>query len=176
MGRSRPSVRGGTLYQNIEDASLGEGICPGSVAWYSWLDENFTFVFDIPVKHFTARKEKRSGGWYWYAYRRHQGKLRTAYIGKTEEVTIDRLNFVATTLHQTALYPDGQVPEQSQGASVGLKGKVPVAVPDTGPAPLPIPLTLLVGRAQEVEAALAMFRRADVRLMSLTGMGGVGKT
>ncbi len=41
---------------------------------------------------------------------------------------------------------------------------------------IPTPLTLLIGREQDAAAACALLQRPEVRLVTLRGVGGVGKT
>lgn len=58
-----------------------------------------------------------------------------------------------------------------------LPEKPTTASPEsTKPSPIPIPLTRLIGRRAEVDAIKECLQRDDVRLVTLTGTGGVGKT
>ena len=64
--------------------------------------------------------------------------------------------------------------------SLGTNGPLPVPLFGTadqlGRIALPAPLTLFVGRAREIPAIQALLLNDDVRLITLTGPGGVGKT
>jgi len=53
---------------------------------------------------------------------------------------------------------------------------VPSSVPTLAVRSLPVPPTPLVGREREVAAACVLLREPQVRLLTLTGPGGVGKT
>jgi predicted ATPase/DNA-binding CsgD family transcriptional regulator/transcriptional regulator with XRE-family HTH domain len=58
------------------------------------------------------------------------------------------------------------------------KSRDPAVVADAQPSSghLPRPLTSFVGREREVERIVGVLRRSEVRLVTLTGPGGVGKT
>ncbi len=82
-----------------------QALTVGTAAWFAWLETASTFAFVSAAGTFTARREQaghKRGGWYWKAYRKQQGKLSSTYLGKSDVLTLDRLNAAAQTLAQIA--------------------------------------------------------------------------
>ena len=96
MGHTRARVDGATLVVAGNDAGP---ITVGTPAWFAWLEDATAFTFSSPFGSFSARKEQRTrGGWYWKAYRTANGILQKAYLGKLENLTLERLERAAVTL------------------------------------------------------------------------------
>jgi DNA-binding CsgD family transcriptional regulator len=95
MAHRIPNVSDGCLQDFTINGNLAGTIVAGSAEWFVWLAHHCSFHFETDCTGFTARKEQRPGGRYWYAYRRKQSKLRSAYLGKSEELTLERLSSVA---------------------------------------------------------------------------------
>jgi LuxR family maltose regulon positive regulatory protein len=97
--QATPLVEGETLTYWRDGQT--QTLLVGTPAWYAWLQMATTFAFTSDCGTFTARREQagnKRGGWYWRAYRQQDGKLHRVYLGKSEEVTLERLNAVAVTL------------------------------------------------------------------------------
>jgi predicted ATPase/DNA-binding CsgD family transcriptional regulator len=183
-----PVVQGDTLI--YQQGGQDYRLLVGTPAWYAWLSTARAFAFRGAFGTFTARKEQASnkrGGWYWRAYRKREGVLRRVYLGKSEEVTLDRLNAVAVTLAKQDVVDEderelGRRVQQGQPKALGDRERF--AHPATGvsqsPArrfsPFPLQLTSILGREREVAAACTLLARPEVRFLTLTGTGGVGKT
>src|SRR5690349_16353393 len=60
------------------------------------------FRYEHPAGGFTARHERRKAGWYWYAYRKRNGVVHKAYLGRTADLTPERLAKAAIELSDLA--------------------------------------------------------------------------
>src|SRR5215469_10058601 len=102
-----PTVRGETLTY-LQDGQEQE-LTVGTPAWFAWLATASTFSFVSERGLFTARHERSNrqrGGRYWKAYRKQHGKLSSHYLGKSEVLTLERLQAVALALaHAPAKMP-----------------------------------------------------------------------
>jgi len=95
----------------------------GSHEWWDWISssqaESFRFECDFGVKGYRARREeiKSRAGSFWYAYKRVEGKLRKRYLGKSEELSLERLESVAYDLAKPAQtrQPEVELPNKSVG-------------------------------------------------------------
>jgi hypothetical protein len=77
----------------------------GSPSWFIWLQDNTSFRFISGFAgedSFTARKHERNTGEFWYAYRKVNGKLKNAYLGKSESLNVNRMLEIANKLLQAS--------------------------------------------------------------------------
>lgn len=77
-GAHLPFVRGGWLHRPD-----GPRVAVGSPEWWSWLDDPAVATVRVEDTDpaFSARRERRGAGRFWYAYRRTGGTLRKVYRG-----------------------------------------------------------------------------------------------
>ena len=163
MARSIPKVREGSLQEDSAEGTSTTTISIGTAAWYSWLEQHSSFTYETSHAAFTARKEQRPGGWYWYAYRRSQGKLHSRYLGKSEELTPQRLDETAAAFEQEGEAIEGKIPRRlpaSRDKAVQAHRAPINPLPTRGADAeslsepvlrhnLPVQLTPLIGREQD---------------------------
>jgi non-specific serine/threonine protein kinase len=152
-----------TFHNQVDSIQIGED------AWRQWLSapETVSFHFEAEGSSFTARRELRRGHAYWYAYRRHGGRLAKVYLGRSDD--IDRAQLAAAA----AQLCGGASPVQTRRkARTTLLREIEVNYVSG----LPAPPTRLIGRDPEVVAVRQRFIADAARLVTLTGPGGTGKT
>src|SRR5947209_7642924 len=93
-----------TLHADHREINLP--LDPDAPLWCEWLEQTPSFAFRGRRGTYTARSEQiKQGDWYWYAYQRSQQRLHKKYLGKSEALTLRRLEEVA------AHFNDGQTSE-----------------------------------------------------------------
>jgi predicted ATPase len=66
--------------------------------------------------------------------------------------------------------------ERFAAARPAAAGTSPSLASSRGPRPLPVSVTSLVGRERDIDEVASLVSRPEVRLVTLTGPGGIGKT
>jgi LuxR family transcriptional regulator, maltose regulon positive regulatory protein len=93
-----PLVQNNLLVIDKPDGGSVYSIQVGSQPWVAWLADHSAFTYEGSAGHLAARCELRRGIGYWYGYRRRNGKLNKIYLGKPEELTLDRLERASVLL------------------------------------------------------------------------------
>src|SRR5256884_2165532 len=173
-----PTIQGETLVYRQDGQE--QVLTVDTAAWFAWLETASTFSFVSETGRFTARREQAShkrGGWYWKAYRKQHGKLSSRYLGKSETLTLARLQTVAQTmvaaLDETA--PDTDAEEARSPAQAAAPGMQSDALTPLLATKLhrPLPRAHLVRRPR-LAARLTQGMMGPLTLVSAPA--GFGKT
>ncbi len=173
-----PTVRGETLVYRQDGQE--QGLTVDTAAWFAWLETASTFSFVSETGSFTARREQaghKRGGWYWKAYRKQHGKLSSRYLGKSETVTLARLQTVAQALADVHVEtaPDTDADEArlpAQAAAPGMRSDSLTPLLATK-LHRPLPRAHLVRRPQ---LAARLTQGAVGPLTLVSAPAGFGKT
>jgi len=149
--------------------------------WRQWLAAatTTTFRFEHPLCNFTARRERKRDGSYWYAYRTRGGALQKAYLGKSTDLTLDRLQEVAAGFARRSAAPTPTAPvtgTTSTEAAGSLPGVLAGGLHDplvTTKLALPPARPALVPRPRLMNRLEAGLQR---KLTLIAAPAGYGKT
>lgn len=183
MARSdKPIVKDGLLWPDGDTAAgPSGGVRVGSPRWYAWLLERRGFVFRGGAGHFTARCELRRGRPYWYAYRSRGGAFLKTYLGKSAELTHERLTEACTRLAGQATPSHVSAQPDSAHWMSALDG-VPAGAPGTWePAGVDLsfmPLTKIHPPALPAKLVTRprLTQRITAPITLITAPSGFGKT
>ena len=109
MAKTTPKIRGRQLFCYPDPTPV---CIVDSPAWFIWLETATAFRYCSGRRHdlfrghgplfasVSFRKERRRQGWLWYAYRRAHGVLHKQYVGKSDGLTVARLEETALSLNE----------------------------------------------------------------------------
>ncbi len=147
--------------------------------WLAWLEQHRAFAFHGRSGQINVLKEKRSrgGDGYWYGYRRQGERMRKRYIGRSEQLSIERLEEIAAILaheHETAaLFPDlveSAQPAESAKQAASIMSFEPLLMPKLQ---LPRPQKSLLPRENLLEL---LDKGLEYKVTLIAGPAGFGKT
>lgn len=76
------------------------GISVGSNEWFQWLEQISSFRYKATkFTHLGDLTVRKRNGSYWYAFRMVKNNLRTYYVGKTSDVSYERLQLAVDELN-----------------------------------------------------------------------------
>lgn len=102
-------------YEFHEHEKKKQIVSPSYEDWLAWLDRHSSFSFQGRTGHLSLLKESRSRGeGYWYAYRRHKGKIMKKYLGRTRDLSLERLEETTLTLNTDDNLTIDQKPSATQ--------------------------------------------------------------
>lgn len=108
MAHTTPLIQQQQLFLPDQQTPLCQVDSP---AWFAWLATVSSFRFASTQRRITfrgygpllapisLRKEQRRHGMFWYAYRRADGQLYKRYVGRSDQLTLAKLDEVAAILH-----------------------------------------------------------------------------
>jgi predicted ATPase/Tfp pilus assembly protein PilF len=154
----------------IEMSGVNAAVRAGRLTFEAWVRDNHPSLHDD------------LWGQYWLAGAA-AGLSYCHKAGQADEIRLAGLIYAAANLKQyfnlfglsmpaeaSQLYDEGQLGEGTETGS-------PLALPDRQtPHNLPSPPTHFIGRKAELEATTEILLRPEVRMVTLTGPGGTGKT
>ena len=108
-----------------------------------------------------------------------RGDLEATKQGRSFQITLEALDHFRTVLGQSPRVQPKLRLVEPVPEDPGEFSPFPIPVPgmdEIGRILLPAPVTLFVGRHREIPELKALLLRDDVRFITLTGPGGVGKT
>jgi hypothetical protein len=73
-----------------------------SAEWFVWLETATVFTYREDGATFTAQKRSRKGHWYWYAYAKRAAHLQCVYLGRSPDLTQERLQAAMNRLYPLA--------------------------------------------------------------------------